>query len=123
MSFRFVTRERKLLIVPESLMCGRYVTRTESAMERFWELRRPPPKFASFNVSPSQQVPIIRELKDEGREAVLMRWGLIPDWAKGIAQKYSTINATVERMQSAPAYRNAWRQSQRCLIPANAFYE
>lgn len=45
-------------------------------MERFWELRRPPPLFDSYNVAPSQQVPIIRELKDEGREAVLMRWVL-----------------------------------------------
>lgn len=92
-------------------------------MERFWELRRPPPLFDSYNVAPSQQVPVIRQLNSEGREAILMRWGLIPPWAKGLPQKYSTHIATVERMKSAPFYRNAWRRAQRCLIPANAFYE
>lgn len=104
-------------------MCGRYVTRTEAAMERFWELRRPPPLFDSYNVAPTQQVPVVREIEDQGREAILMRWGLIPTWAKGLPQKYSPINATVERMQTAPAFRNAWRRSQRCLIPVLGFYE
>lgn len=104
-------------------MCGRYVTRTEAVMERVWELCRPTPPFDSYNVASSQQAPVIRKSEDEGREAVLMRWGLIPNWTKGIPQKYSTINATAERMQTAPIYRNAWRRSQRCLIPANGFYE
>lgn len=104
-------------------MCGRYVSRTDAATERYWELRYPPPFFESYNVAPTTQVPIIREAGDAGREAVFMRWGLIPVWAKGLPQKYSTINATIERMQTAPAYRNAWRKGQRCLIPVNGFYE
>jgi len=62
-------------------MCWRFVTRTEAAMELEWRLRRPPPIFASYNVTPSTIVPIVRLAEDGSREAVLMRWGLIPYWA------------------------------------------
>lgn len=104
-------------------MCGRFVSRTEAAMEREWQLRKPPPVFASYNVTPATNVPVVRLTDDGVREALLMRWGLIPFWAKGDAPKYSTINATCERMQTAPAYRGPWRRGQRCLFPVQGFYE
>ena len=104
-------------------MCGRFVSRTDAALEREWSLRRPPPIFASYNVTPGTAVPVARLVPDGGREAVLIRWGLIPFWAHGIAPKYSTINATSERIQTAPAYRGPWKRGQRCLIPVNGFYE
>ena len=104
-------------------MCGRFVSRTEAALERQWSLRRPPPIFASYNVAPGTAVPVVRLMPDGGREATLMRWGLIPFWAHGVAPKYSTINATAERIETAPAYRGPWKRGQRCLFPINGFYE
>lgn len=53
----------------------------------------------------------------------MMRWGLIPWWARGVPLKASTINATVERVETAPAYRDAWERRQRCIFPMGGFYE
>jgi putative SOS response-associated peptidase YedK len=53
---------------------------------------------------------------------VLMRWGLVPSWAKDPKISYSTINARAEEAASKPAYREALKR-RRCLIPADAFYE
>jgi putative SOS response-associated peptidase YedK len=104
-------------------MCGRFMTRTDAAMARAWQLRRPPPTFASYNVTPSTRVPIVRLAEDGAREAVLMRWGMIPSWAQGATTKYATINATAERMKTAPVYRGPWKRGQRCLFPVSGFYE
>jgi putative SOS response-associated peptidase YedK len=103
-------------------MCGRFVARTDSRWEAFFGLKRPPPPFESYNIAPSQQVPVVYRAAD-GNDCGLMRWGLIPFFAKGIAGKYSTINARSETMATSPAYRTAWKRSQRCIIPANGFYE
>jgi putative SOS response-associated peptidase YedK len=53
----------------------------------------------------------------------MMRWGLIPYWAYGVPLKASTINATVERIGSAPSYRDAWNRGQRCILVMGGFYE
>ena len=68
------------------------------------------------------RVPIIFRRGGElvGEEAI---WPLIPVWARGEVPKYSTANARSEEMAGKPAYRNAWRREQRCLIYASGFYE
>ena len=103
-------------------MCGRFVSRIEAALERDWALNRPPPPFASFNVAPSMEVPVVRLDRAGGREAVLMRWGLIPRWAKDQRIGYRLINARAETLSAKPAFRLPFQQ-QRCLIPAQGFYE
>ena len=77
---------------------------------------------ASFNVAPTQLVPVIR-MHGGQRELVRMRFGLIPFFAKGDPGQYSTINARVETVRTSPAYRTAWKRGQRCLVIANGFYE
>jgi putative SOS response-associated peptidase YedK len=59
----------------------------------------------SFNVAPTHNVPVVRVIRQTAveREAVLMRWGLIPFFARGEPPKYSTINATIEKLETAPA--------------------
>jgi putative SOS response-associated peptidase YedK len=47
----------------------------------------------------------------------------VPFWAKGVPPKYSTINARVEGMTTAPSYRGPWKRGQRCILPAIGFYE
>ncbi len=47
----------------------------------------------------------------------------MPFWAKGIPPKYTTFNATIERMKTAPTHRGPWKRGQRCLFPVNGFFE
>jgi putative SOS response-associated peptidase YedK len=108
-------------------MCGRYVTPDEAAMERAYNLTarqwqawmgeayRP-----SYNVAPSQRVPVLRVIRQVGGERRMdpMRWGLIPFFARGEPPKYSTIHAMIEKLDVAPAWRGPWRRSQRCIMPA-----
>lgn len=104
-------------------MCGRYVSPAESAIEREFNLVRTEWKFpASFNVAPSQNVPVIRNLAG-AQQALNMRWGLVPFFAKGIPGKYSTINARIETMDTSPSFRGPWKRGQRCIIPGAGFYE
>lgn len=104
-------------------MCGRYVTRVDAAIERHWSVVEPwPESFESFNVAPSQSVPVIVQ-REAGRCGLFMRWGLIPFWAKGEPTRYSTINARSETVAEAASYRTAWSRGQRCLFPVLGFYE
>jgi putative SOS response-associated peptidase YedK len=103
-------------------MCGRFIAKTDQAWQNFFTLKKPPPQFESWNIAPSQRVPVVRA-GEGGNDCELLRWGLIPFFAKGIAGKYSTINARIESMASSPAYRGPWKRAQRCIVPANGFYE
>jgi putative SOS response-associated peptidase YedK len=104
-------------------MCGRYVTPDESSIEREFNLLRGPMNFpASYNVAPTQLVPIVRRPGGDGIVERL-RWGLIPFFAHGLPPSYSTINARIETVQTAASYRGPWKRGQRCLIAACGFYE
>lgn len=104
-------------------MCGRYVSPDEASFEREFNLVRTEWKFPeSFNVAPTQPVPVVRSIAGTRRGA-LLRWGLIPFFARGIPPKYSTINARIETLQTAPSYRGPWKRGQRCLVAARGFYE
>jgi putative SOS response-associated peptidase YedK len=106
-------------------MCGRYVINAIAA-----DLQRAFSRVSnwaavatvSYNVAPTQPVPIIR-WQSGGAVALHARWGLIPAFARGEPGQFSTINARVESMRASPAYRDAWKRGQRCLIPASGFYE
>ncbi len=50
-------------------------------------------------------------------------WSLVPAWAESPRLPYSTFNARVETVQSKPAFRTAWRNAQRCVIPVSAYFE
>jgi putative SOS response-associated peptidase YedK len=76
-----------------------------------------------YNVAPTQPVPVIRQHPQEPiREISLMRWGLIPSWAKDSSVTASMINARAETAATKPAFRDAL-ESRRCMIPADGFYE
>ena len=74
-----------------------------------------------FNVAPSQDVAVVRA-NDDGRTLAMLRWGLIPAWAKDHAIGYKLINARSETAAEKPSFRAAFRH-RRCLIPADGFYE
>jgi len=76
-----------------------------------------------YNVAPTQPVPIIRQHPIEPRrELSLVRWGLIPSWAKDASGAAGMINARSESAAIKPAFRDALK-ARRCLIPADGFYE
>lgn len=106
-------------------MCGRYLLlnlNRETALRIMGGSPLPRAWKDSYNVTPGLDVLTVRSLA--GRRAVTaMRWGLIPHFARGAAGKFSTINARSETLRTSPAYRDAWRRGQRCLILASAFYE
>jgi len=105
-------------------MCGRYILREATRAARYFALERSTWQFpGSYNIAPTDQVPVVRIGKDGVREGLMMRWGLIPFFAKGQPPKYSTINATVEKLETAPTWRGPWERGRRCIIPADGFYE
>jgi putative SOS response-associated peptidase YedK len=107
-------------------MCGRYARRSDKQKiaEHFHVHGPSLPDFGpSWNIAPQTLQPIVRLNRDTGeRELVLMRWGLVPYWAKEPSVRLRTINAKAETITTAPAFREAIKY-RRCLVPADAFYE
>lgn len=105
-------------------MCSRYnLTAPPQAVREFFaatgEADFPP----RYNIAPTQPVLIVRNDAAAQRELVLVRWGLIPAWAKDPAQIKSTlINARAEGAADKPSFRGPLRH-RRCLVPATGFYE
>ena len=79
---------------------------------------RPTPNIApSWNVAPTDPLPVVRyDTKDYQRSLEVMRWGLVPFWAKDIKVGFADINAKAEGIENKPAFREAFRQ-RRCLVP------
>ena len=110
-------------------MCGRYKIEAdpEAVAEQFGvpagtgvEKR--------YNLAPTQQAPVVRTAgsgPDDPtvrRELALLRWGLVPAWAKDPSVGSRMINARAETVADKPAFRHALRR-RRCLVPADGFYE
>ena len=75
-----------------------------------------------FNIAPTQEAPVIRVGSQGAREVALLRWGLVPLWAKNLAVGTRMINARCEGIEEKPAFRAALRE-RRCLVPATGFFE
>lgn len=76
-----------------------------------------------FNIAPTQEAPVIRAAKDGGaRELAMLRWGLVPFWAKDLKVGTRMINARSEEAAAKPAFREAMK-TRRCVVPATGFYE
>jgi putative SOS response-associated peptidase YedK len=107
-----------------SVMCGRF-TLFEADTILSKDFGAPisfdlPPR---YNIAPTQQILAVRQsIGREGREAVLLRWGLIPHWAKDPSIGNRMINARAETVGEKPAFRSAFR-TRRCLVPSSGFYD
>lgn len=75
-----------------------------------------------YNIAPTQFVAAIRGDADQQRELVMLRWGLVPFWAKDPAIGNKMINARAETVAEKPSYRNAFKH-RRCIVLADGFYE
>ena len=98
-------------------MCGRYALYTTDDIEDRYQVQVSDALRASYNVAPSQTMPVITS---DGLR--MMRWGLIPPWAKDPKIGYRLINARSETVFDKPMWKKPVMQ-RRCLIPANGFYE
>jgi putative SOS response-associated peptidase YedK len=106
-------------------MCGRYrLSRRKQIVEEYFDCVSDEPDWnPHYNIAPTQPIPVIRQNpKEPVRELSLMRWGLIPSWAKDSSGAARMINARSETASEKPAFRDALK-SRRCLIPADGFYE
>ncbi len=85
---------------------------------------RPAPNIApSWNVAPTDPLPVVRYDTRAGERSLdVMRWGLVPFWAKDIKVGFANINAKAEGIEGKPAFREAF-QRRRCIVPVDNFYE
>ncbi len=104
-------------------MCGRYDLSDNPAAIRAKFGVPAVPEFApNPDLRPTQNAPIVRLDRGGARECVLLRWGLVPSWAKELKFGNRCINARAETVAATAAFRAAFRQ-RRCLVPVSAFYE
>jgi putative SOS response-associated peptidase YedK len=105
-------------------MCGRVVQKTP--LGEIWvlfETVNPVPNMAAtYNGAPTQNLAVVRLDSDRRRSLDLLRWGLIPSWAKDKSIGPRLINAMAETVATKPAFRDAFRH-RRCLVPVDFFYE
>jgi putative SOS response-associated peptidase YedK len=84
----------------------------------------PAPNFEpDWNKPPTALMLVAIRSVDGKRVAKMMKWGLIPHWAKDDKMQYSTHNARSEEFRTKPAFRDAWERGQRCPVITNGFYE
>jgi putative SOS response-associated peptidase YedK len=111
-------------------MCGRYYRKSDKQkIAEAFHINRDSNSLvfdaANYNIAPSTFQPVIRNDKETAeRELVLMRWGMVPHFAKSLAdfKGFSTINNRAESIMKSAMWRVPF-QRRRCLIPANSFYE
>ncbi|UQA59448.1 SOS response-associated peptidase [Polyangium aurulentum] len=106
-------------------MCGRY-TLTNVAPNLIGPLFGVDefPAFSPrYNVSPTQDAPVVRVVEPGAKRSLsLLRWGLVPAWAKDVAIGSRMINARGDTAPEKPAYRSSFK-SKRCLVVTDGFYE
>ncbi len=105
-------------------MCGRYASgRDPRDLASHFEVEELPEEVApaSYNVAPTDPVHAVL-VRDDVRRLAVLRWGLVPSWAKDPKVGARFINARRETVAEKPAFRAAYAR-RRCLVPADGYYE
>lgn len=105
-------------------MCGRYSqTHSAETIAQAFQLAIVPRLAPRYNIAPTQPVETVLQTRDRpGRQFRLLRWGLIPSWAKDPTIGNRLINARSESVSEKPSFRSAFKY-RRCLVIADGFYE
>lgn len=106
-------------------MCTRYIGPEAGDIERAWHVGSRNP-WKAGEVFPNYPAPFIRaarERVERERELVVGQWSLIPWFAKERRLKYPTANARSEELLQKASYKDPWKRGQRCIVPAQAFFE
>lgn len=105
-------------------MCGRFAFfgNNQESLE-FLGVVSDPPLLESYNITPAQDIVVIRTWPETGvLEYGMLRWGLLPFWSKTNKTKFPLINARAEGIEKKPSFRGPFKY-RRCIIPASGFYE
>jgi putative SOS response-associated peptidase YedK len=105
-------------------MCGRFtLSQSAEAIASVFQLDEVPILQPRYNIAPTQLVPtVLQKPEQRQRQLQMLRWGLIPAWAKDPAMGARLINARAETVAEKPSFRSAFRH-RRCLVIADGFYE
>jgi putative SOS response-associated peptidase YedK len=104
-------------------MCSRYFLDADGNIIAYtFRVPTVPAVRKRFNIAPTQEAPVVRNDREGNREIALLRWGLVPFWAKELKVGATMINARSEGIEAKPAFREAIR-SRRCIVPATGFFE
>jgi putative SOS response-associated peptidase YedK len=104
-------------------MCGRFtLTRPATDVREQFQLDTMPELQPRYNIAPTQPVLAVRSSDGDHREAVFLRWGLVPSWASDLSIGNRLLNARSETAAEKPSFRAAFLR-RRCLIVADGFYE
>ncbi len=104
-------------------MCGRFAFYSPSeATAALFGVESAAAVEARHNIAPTQFIAAIRQDEEKRRELAMLRWGLVPSWAKDPSIGSRMINARAETITEKPSFRTAYRK-RRCLILADGFYE
>lgn len=98
------------------------MTTVPEAMRALFDFVNLPNLAPRYNVAPTQSAAVVRLDESGVRELSMLRWGLLPSWAKDASMAAKMINARSETVADKPSFREAFRK-RRCLIPADGFYE
>ena len=104
-------------------MCSRYFLDADGNIIAYTFRVPPNPSIRKrFNIAPTQEAPVVRVAASGEREIAMLRWGLVPAWAKEVKVGTRMINARAEGVDSKPAFRDAVKR-RRCIVPATGFFE
>ncbi len=104
-------------------MCGRYTLhkKADDLLKRYNIAQPKVEDQSNYNAAPGQLMPVV-VATENGTSLQMMKWGLVPVWAKDPRIGYKLINARAETIFEKPMWRSVIRK-KRCLIPADGFYE
>lgn len=104
-------------------MCGRFAFYSPSeATAALFGVTTSTEVVPRYNIAPTQFVAAVRRGEQNTPELAMLRWGLVPFWAKDPSIGNRMINARSETVAEKPSFRSAYRK-RRCLILADGFYE
>lgn len=104
-------------------MCGRFaLSITPARLQQAFGVAPPEGWTARWNIVPDSPVLVVRARPGAGREAALVRWGMLAPWTKDAKDPGRQINARLETAAEKPMFRDALRR-HRCVLPADGFYE
>lgn len=101
-------------------MCGRFSLGLVYGFSTRFGVPEMPELKPRYNIAPFQQVPVI--VGGNLKSVRMMRWGLVPHWAKGEEFGLKLINVRSESAMGKPMFKPLLNR-QRCLVPATGFYE
>jgi putative SOS response-associated peptidase YedK len=104
-------------------MCGRFALWTPpGAITRYFKVNVALDIQPRYNIAPGQNILVVHQPGNAQRAPEMLRWGLIPSWAKEESIGYKMINVRAESVKVKPGFKVAYK-FRRCLIPASGFYE